>query len=87
MTDHPCKGMTQVQIDAFERLCVNQLPLCGWSSINALMNAGVVKRGQDDLRHDAMGVYNVPTFFVPVPVHMQWCQWCSEQPENKIDAS
>ncbi len=83
MTDHPCKGMTQVQIDAFERIATNQLPLCGWASLNALMKAGVVVRGKDETRRDAMGLYYVPIFYVPAPVLIQWCQWCSEQPENR----
>lgn len=83
MTDHPCKGMTQVQIDAFQRIAVNQLPNCGWASLNALLKAGVIERGEDDVRRDALGVYKIPSFHVPLLIHMQWCEWCSEQPENQ----
>ena len=83
MTDHPCKGMTKVQIAAFERIAINQLPQCGWKSIDALLKAGVIDRGEDEVRRDAMGVYRIPNFFVPLGVHMQWCDWCSEQPENR----
>lgn len=20
-------------------------------------------------------------YYVPIPIHIEWCQWCSEQPE------
>lgn len=83
MTDHPCKGMTKVQIAAFEQIAISQSPQCGWKSIDALLKGGVIERGQDDTRRDAMGVYTIPNYFVPLPVHMQWCDWCSEQPENQ----
>jgi hypothetical protein len=79
VTDHPCKGMTKVQIAAFEQIAINQLPQCGWRSIDALLEAGVIERGKDDVRRDAMGIYNIPNFFVPTAVHAQWCAWCSEQ--------
>lgn len=83
MTDHPCKGMTEAQIAAFERIAINQPPQCGWRSIDALLGAGVIERGPDDIRRDAMGTYAVPNFFVPIHIHHQWCAWCSEQPENR----
>jgi hypothetical protein len=79
MTEHPCKGLTKAQRDAFEAVAVNQVPNCKWDTIDALLKAGVIERGPDDVRCDAMGVYHVPSFFVPLPIHMQWCAWCSEQ--------
>ena len=81
MTDHPCKDLTKTQREAFEQIAINQPPQCGWKSIDALLNAGVIERGEDDTRRDAMGVYHIPNFFVPLPIHMQWCAWCSEQPD------
>lgn len=79
MTDHPCKGMTEAQKRAFELIAVNQFPACQWPTIDALLRAGVIERGKGETRRDAMGVYDVPSFNVPLPVHMQWCEWCSEQ--------
>ena len=75
--------MTKVQIAAFEQIAINQPPQCGWKSVDALMKAGVIDRGEDDVRRDAMGIYRIPNYFVPWHVHMQWCEWCSEQPENQ----
>jgi hypothetical protein len=82
MTKHPCEGMTWAQRSAFERIAVNQFPGCRWPTIDALLKAGVIERGEDDIRRDAMGVYHIPNFFVPLPIHAQWCEWCSEQEEN-----
>lgn len=76
--DHPCKGMTKAQIAAFERIAVNQSPGCTWPTIDALLNAGVIERGPAETRRDALGVYTIPSFYVPLPIHAQWCEWCSE---------
>lgn len=72
-----------MQIAAFEQIAISQAPQCGWKSITALLAAGVIERALDELRRDAMGPYKVVLFAVPLPVHMQWCDWCSEQPKNQ----
>ncbi len=87
MTDHPCKDLTQAQRDAFEQIAINQPPRCGWKSIDALVKAGVVERGEDDVRKDAMGMFRIPRFTIPLSVHMQWSAWCSEQPEASEHSS
>lgn len=79
MTKHPCKGMTAAQRKAFELIAISQPPLCGKPTIDALLKAGLIERGEDEERRDAMGVYTIPSFFVPLPIHFQWCEWCSEQ--------
>ncbi len=64
MTEHPCKNLTNAQRRAFERIAIGQNPECRWSIIDVLLRAG--------------GIYEIPSFVVPIPIHMQWCQWCSE---------
>jgi hypothetical protein len=86
MTDHPCKGLTKAQRAAFEQIAINQVPQCKWDTIDALLKAGVVERGKGEVRRDAMGTYEIPYFFVPLPIHMQWCEWCSEQPDVELSA-
>jgi len=81
MTDHPCKGMTTAQIAAFERIAINQSPVCGMKTMDALLKRGVVVKSKDEWRRDAVGPYPVTTFYVPLPIHAQWCEWASEQPE------
>ncbi len=86
MTDHPCKGMTRGQRDAFEQIAVNQHPRCKWPTIDVLLKAGVIEQGESEKRRDAVGTYEIPNFFVPLPIHMQWCEWCAEQSENRQEA-
>lgn len=81
VVEHPCKGMTKAQIAAFEAIAINQVPQNGWNSIDKLLARGVIERGPSETRRDAMGVYTIPHFYVPIAVHAQWCAWCSQQPD------
>lgn len=84
-TLHPCQGMTKAQREAFELIAINQNPRCKWPTIDALLKAGVIERGESEKRRDAVGAYEIPSFFVPLPIHMQWCEWASQQPETGMD--
>ena len=81
MTDHPCKGMTKRYHEIFEQIAVNQPPRCRDSMILQLKLRGLVEVEYKTLR-DKLGEYKIPVYSVPLPIHMQWCEWCSEQPEN-----
>jgi hypothetical protein len=82
MTDHPCKGMTKAQIAAFEQIAINvALPPVPKGTLAALEKHGLIERAPDKKLHDEMGDYSLPQYFVPLPIHMQWCQWASERPE------
>ena len=77
--DHPCKGMSKVQIDTFEQVAVGvTLPPATKRTWNALEKRGVIVRGSDLVRRDALGGYRLPQWHVPIHVHAQWCAWCSE---------
>jgi len=77
--EHPCKGMTKAQIDTFEQLAVGRKPPATKGTWDALEKNGVIERGADLIRRDALGEYRIPQFVVPVAVHAQWCAWCAEQ--------
>lgn len=78
LAEHPCKGLSKAHREAFERIAVNQAPGCTRPTIDALLKAGVIEHGPKETRQDALGVYQIPSFVVPLLVHMQWCEWCSE---------
>jgi hypothetical protein len=83
MTKHPCAGMTQAQMRAFEALAVGMSPGCAPKTIKALLDRGVlVQSGQQNFR-DGLGAYSVPIYDVPFAVHRQWCEWCSENVEDE----
>ena len=79
MTDHPCKGMTRAHRVAFERIAINEPPMAGHKVLKALRDAGLVDYTDREVGRDALGRITVPEWFVPMPIHMQFCEWCSEQ--------
>lgn len=80
MTDHPCKGMTRAETNAFEAIAVNQVPRCSKATLQKLLDRGLIVR-QDRLTHFSDGLPPMRTdeYFVPLPIHYQWCSWASEQ--------
>lgn len=80
-TEHPCKGMTKRQREAFEQIATGEaLPRAMPITLQRLQTNGLIERGPDKvLGRDALGVISIPQYYVPLPVHAQWCQWCSEQ--------
>jgi hypothetical protein len=81
MTDHPCKGMSARAIEVFEQIAIgNGLPWMMKVAAAKLLAKGLIERGPDKQFRDALGHYSIPQYFVPLAVHAQWCEWCSEQP-------
>lgn len=82
MTDritHPCQGMGRSALQTFEEIAIGLPPRAGPKTILKLLESGLIMRGLDEfLGQDALGKIAVPTYFVPVPVHAQWCEWCDQ---------
>lgn len=78
MTDHPCKGMTTAAIHAFEAIAVNQQPHCSRATLQKLVDHGLVVR-QDRLMRfrDGLPALRIDDYYVPLPIHHQWCEWAS----------
>ncbi len=82
MTDHPCKGMTKRQREAFEQIAISQPPQATHKTLVALRERGLIDYKNETIGRDALGAITVPRWFVPLLVQMQWCEWASEQPET-----
>ena len=83
MTDHPCKGMTKAQIACFERLAISQPPYAGDKTLKALLARGVIEGAERKSIDPKSGLrFSWMEYHVPLSVHAQWCEWCSEQPEK-----
>lgn len=82
-TKHPCAGMTRFQRAVFERIAINDPPAFQHvKALQALLDKGLIGRGPDRvLGRDRFGEIKVPDYFVPLPIHYQWCRWASEQPD------
>lgn len=82
-TAHPCKGMTKAQRRDFELIATGQYPLGGHKTIDALESHGLIVEGAPQvLGRDALGLITIPSWSVPLPIHAQWCEWASEQPDQ-----
>lgn len=80
MTPHPCKGMTPAQRRDFELIAIGQRPRGGYMVFKKLKERGLIEDAPPKvLGRDALGVIAIPDWYVPLPIHMQWCEWASEQ--------
>lgn len=80
MTQHPCKGMTPAQRRDFELIAVGHRPRGGHMTIKKLKERGLIEDAPPKiLGRDALGAIAIPDWYVPLPIHMQWCKWASEQ--------
>jgi hypothetical protein len=78
-TPHPCAGMTPAQRRDFERIAINERPLGGYRTIQKLEARGLIAKAEPKIvGRDALGEIKIPQWYVPTPIHMQWCKWVSE---------
>lgn len=78
-TKHPCAGMTKAQREAFERIAINEPPRSTHKVLKALREAELIDYRERIVGRDALGKIAVPDWFVPPPIHAQWCAWCGER--------
>lgn len=79
MTDHPCKGLSPSHEGVFEAIATGDpLPACRRGVLTKLEELGLIARADDKVLRDRFGEFAMPQYFVPMPLHIQWCEWCSE---------
>lgn len=79
-TPHPCAGMTPAQRRDFELVAINEPPRGGHLTIKALERRGLIVETEPKiLGRDAFGEIKIRQWYVPMPLHIQWCKWASEQ--------
>ena len=76
MTEHPCRGMTRAEIAAFEAIAINRSPHCSKRTFEKLLSRGVIEKFEKKSLFD--------DYFVPLPIHIQWCEWASERYRGKL---
>lgn len=79
MTDHPCKGMTPAQRRDFELIAIGQRPRGGYGVLKKLKERGLIEEDAPQVvGRDSFGLIKIPRWYVPMKIHMQWCQWADE---------
>jgi len=69
----PHPGRTSAQRRALDAIGCGEPPRCSSKTLKALLDAGLIEETGGEIRRDALGSYRIPTYEMPIPVHMQWC--------------
>lgn len=69
----PHPGRTSAQRRALDAIGCGEPPRCSSKTLKALLDAGLIEETGVEIRRDALGSYRIPTYEMPIPVHMQWC--------------
>ncbi|TXN76172.1 hypothetical protein FV228_01350 [Methylobacterium sp. WL18] len=69
----PHPGRTLAQRNALDAIGCGEPPRCSPKTIRALLDAGLIVDTGGEVRCDALGSYRIPSYAMPIPVHMQWC--------------
>lgn len=67
------KGLTFIQNAAFEQVAIGND-----SGINSKTADALIKKGLIERHEEKRGVLKIYRYQVPIPIHMEWCKWCSE---------
>ncbi|MCJ2133121.1 hypothetical protein MKK69_03415 [Methylobacterium sp. J-026] len=69
----PHPGQTSAERRALDRIGCGKSPGCSAKTLKALLDAGLIVDHGGEVRRDAFGLYKVPSYGMPLPVHYQWC--------------
>ena len=87
MTEHPAAKCTKRQREVFEQIAVGNDLGHHRRTIDALTRKGLVEQiGTRVLGRDALGAITIPIYEVPIPLHMQFCRWASENIDDEEGA-
>jgi hypothetical protein len=68
--------MTRAEIAAFEAIAINRSPHCSKRTLERLLSRRVIEKSDRRALLD--------DYFVPLPIHIQWCEWASERYRGKL---
>jgi hypothetical protein len=77
---HPCHGLSRAERNAFEAIAINLKPKCSARTIQRLLERGLIAKQEKSVHFsDGLPPLVVDDFYVPLPVHLQWCEWGAER--------
>ena len=76
-------NLTPAQDKAFGLIAIGQYPFCSNKTIQALLDKGLILKAQRTIYGKGNSPIDripmtVDTYYIPLPIHAQWCKWCSE---------
>lgn len=69
----PHPGRTSAERRALDASGCGEPPRCSPKTLKAMLDAGLIVDAGGETHRDALGSYRVPSYAMPIPVHMQWC--------------
>lgn len=73
--EHPCAGMSKAEMAAFDRIAAGGPHRSSTRTLASLMEAGLIDRHSVVVARDRLGHVVRYEYSVPVPMHIQWCEW------------
>lgn len=75
MMEHPAANCTERQRAAFEQIGIGQDAGHHPATLAALESKGLIASTREIEGYPPV---TIKRYHVPLPLHMQWCAWCSE---------
>lgn len=76
------RNLSDKQSDVFEQIAIGNIAGHNFNTIKSLLRKQLIRRSYE--YHPAEGV----TFYryeVPLPIHIEWCEWCVERTQGELD--
>lgn len=80
----PHPGRTSAERRALDRIGCGEPPSCSPKTLRNLLDTGQIVDAGGEIRCDALGSYRVPSYAMPIPVHMQWCSAVAATDEEMV---
>ena len=72
------RNLSEKQSDVFEQICINNDAGHNKRTLKALENKGLIECKMLPVNDGGFPPINILRSRVPVAIHMEWCQWCSD---------
>jgi hypothetical protein len=73
------RDLPKAQSFVFEQIAINNDAGHHPATLKALMKKGLIEETRE-----RQGAFSIFRYHVPIPIHMEWCNWCSKQPGNEL---
>jgi hypothetical protein len=78
------KGLTKNQIRVFEEIAINHDQGHNPITLRSLEKRGLIRSFRDPLSDGHSLQVIVKRYYVPIPIHTDWCKWCAEKQGVKV---
>jgi len=66
--------LSKTQLSVFEQICINNDAGHSQQTLRSLIRLGLIVE-----YHQRDGLFAIKRYRVPILVHMEWCQWASDE--------